>query len=65
MITETERLFLRELTKDDFSALYSVLADSDITQHYPYTFDKARVMNWITKALSDTIFSALACGQFA
>jgi len=22
MITETERLFLRELTKDDFSALY-------------------------------------------
>lgn len=45
MITETERLFLRELTKDDFSALYAVLADSDITQHYPYTFDKARVMN--------------------
>ncbi len=31
MITETEQLFLRELTKDDFSALYSVLADSDIT----------------------------------
>lgn len=50
-ITETERLFLRELTKDDFSALYSVLADSDITQHYPYTFDKARVMNWIDKSI--------------
>lgn len=52
MITETERLFLRELTKDDFSALYSVLADSDITQHYPYTFDKARVMNWIDKSIA-------------
>ena len=51
MITETERLFLRELTKDDFSALYSVLADSDITQHYPYTFDKARVLNWIDKSI--------------
>lgn len=51
MITETERLFLRELTKNDFSALYSVLADSDITQHYPYTFDKARVMNWIDKSI--------------
>lgn len=51
MITETERLFIRELTKDDFSALYSVLADSDITQHYPYTFDKARVMNWIDKSI--------------
>lgn len=51
MITETERLFLRELTKDDFSALYAVLADSDITQHYPYTFDKTRVMNWIDKSI--------------
>lgn len=51
MITETERLFLRELTKDDFSALYSVLADSDIMQHYPYTFDKTRVMNWIDKSI--------------
>lgn len=51
MITETERLFLRELTKDDFSALYSVLADLDITQHYPYTFDKTRVMNWIDKSI--------------
>ena len=51
MITETERLFLCELTKDDFSALYSVLADSDITQHYPYTFDKTRVMNWIDKSI--------------
>ena len=51
MITETERLFIRELTKDDFSALYSVLADSDITQHYPYTFDKTRVMNWIDKSI--------------
>lgn len=52
MITETERLFLRELTKDDFSALYSVLADSDIMQHYPYTFDKARVLNWIDKSIA-------------
>lgn len=51
MITETERLFLRELTKDDFSALYSVLADSDIMQHYLYTFDKTRVMNWIDKSI--------------
>jgi len=49
MITETERLFLRELTKDDFSALY--FGRLDITQHYPYTFDKARVMNWIDKSI--------------
>lgn len=51
MITEKERLFLRELTKDYFSALYSVLADSDIMQHYLYTFDKTRIMNWIDKSI--------------
>ena len=43
MKLETERLYLRELTPDDFDALYAVLADSDIMQHYPYTFDEARV----------------------
>ena len=49
MITETERLFLRELKESDFDALYEVLADSDIMEHYPYTFDEARVRNWITR----------------
>lgn len=48
-ILETERLFLRELTADDFDALYEVLADSDIMQHYPYIFDESRVRNWINK----------------
>lgn len=49
MKLETERLYLREMTPDDFDALYAVLADSDIMQHYPYTFDEARVQNWINK----------------
>ncbi len=47
MITETSRLILREMTQEDFSALYAVLADSDIMRHYPYTFDDNRVRNWI------------------
>lgn len=46
---QTERLILRELVPDDFDALYSVLADSDIMQHYPYTFDDKRVRNWIER----------------
>lgn len=50
-ILETEQLFLRELTSDDFDALYEVLADSDIMQHYPYTFDESRVRNWINKSI--------------
>lgn len=49
MKLKTSRLFLRELTPDDFDALYTVLADSDIIRHYPYTFDAARVHGWIAK----------------
>lgn len=49
MNLETKRLILRELTENDFDALYEVLADSDIMRYYPYTFDEKRVMNWITK----------------
>ena len=43
----TDRLLLREMTVADYPALYAVLADSDITRHYPYTFDADRVRRWI------------------
>ena len=49
MVIETQRLILREMMEDDFAALYRVLADSDIMQHYPYTFDETRVRNWIAR----------------
>ena len=49
MIIETERLFLREMTEDDFDALYRILSDPDIMQHYPYSFDEARVRGWIDR----------------
>ena len=49
MRLETERLFLREMTEDDFDALYRVLGDSDIMRHYPYAFDEARVRGWIRR----------------
>ncbi len=34
---------------EDYNALYQVLADSDIMQHYPYTFDEQRVRGWINR----------------
>ena len=34
MKLETERLYLRKMTPDDFDAMYAVPADSDIMQHY-------------------------------
>ena len=51
MRIETERLYLREMTAADYEALYAVLADSDIMQHYPYTFDEARVRGWIDRII--------------
>ena len=52
IILETDRLFLREMNIDDFDALYKVLADSDIMQHYPYTFDEKRVSDWIERNMN-------------
>lgn len=49
MILETERLFLREMTMGDFDSLYAVLADPEIMQHYPYSFDEERVRSWIER----------------
>ena len=40
VILETERLFLRKMTMEDFDSLYVVLADSGIMQHYPYALDE-------------------------
>lgn len=49
MVIETDRLILREMTEKDFDALYVVLSDLDIMEHYPYTFDEDRVIGWIRK----------------
>ena len=49
MILETERLFLREMNMGDYEALYSVLADPDNMQHYPYVFDERKVRDWIKR----------------
>ena len=47
MVIETERLLLRKMNGEDFPALYRVLADAEIMQHYSYAFDENRVRNWI------------------
>ena len=52
IILKTDRLFLREMTMDDFDALYKVLADRNIMQHYPYTFDEKKVSDWIERNMN-------------
>ena len=49
LILETDRLFLRKMNMDDFESLYAVLADPEIMQHYPYSFDEERVKDWIRR----------------
>ncbi len=46
-VLETDRLYLREMTPEDYDALYRVLGDPEIMQHYPYAFDEERVRGWI------------------
>lgn len=46
---ETGRLFLREMTAEDYDALSAVLADTENMQHYPYAFDEARMREWINR----------------
>ena len=49
VILETERIFLRKMTMEDFDSLYVVLADHSIMQHHPYSFDEKRVREWIKR----------------
>jgi len=49
VITETGRLILREMTENDFDALYAVLADTDNMKYYPHSFDESKVRNWIKR----------------
>lgn len=62
-ITESDRLILREMTPADYDALYAVLGDPDIMQHYPYTFDEQRVRGWIQKNMER--YQALGFGLWA
>ena len=49
MKIETERLVLREMTEEDFPALYKVLGDPEVMKHYPCAFDEERVRSWIER----------------
>ena len=44
---ETERLLLREYTRDDFDVLYEIVSDPETMAHYPAPFDEDRARRWI------------------
>lgn len=47
MVIETERLLLREYTREDFHALFEILSDPETMQHYPESFDEEHTKSWI------------------
>ena len=49
---ETQRLLLREMNPEDFEALFRVLGDPVIMQHYPYAFDEQCVRSWIERNMN-------------
>ena len=51
MIFETERLFARKLTKDDFGSLCRILQDPEVMYAYEHAFSDAEVNSWLERQL--------------
>lgn len=48
-IIETERLYMREMTVEDFPALCRILCDKDVMYAYEHAFDEKEVREWLEK----------------
>ena len=53
MVLETDRLILREYSRDDFGVLYTLLSDPTTMQHYPKPYDEKGTMRWIDWSLEN------------
>jgi len=51
MVLETERLFLREITADDFDDLLAIWSDAETMRFYPATLDDQGMREWIERNL--------------
>lgn len=47
LVIDSERLYLRELTKEDKGELMKVLCDEESMQYYPHPFSEDKVEKWI------------------
>lgn len=51
MILETERLYLREMTQDDFASLCEILQDDKAMYAYEGAFDDQEVQEWLDRQI--------------
>lgn len=52
MILETKRLFLREITQDDFCSLCKILQDEETMYAYEGAFSDREVQEWLERQIS-------------
>lgn len=50
-VLETERLWLRKLTHDDFADLFAIWSDAETMRFYPRTLDEVAMRAWIDRNL--------------
>jgi len=51
-VLESDRLRLRELRQEDFSALYAMFNDPLVMRYYPSTRDEAATQEWLDRMFS-------------
>jgi len=51
-IFETDRLFLREFTDNDYNDLCEILQDKDVMYAYDHSFSEDEVKNWYDKLIA-------------
>ena len=52
MILETERLYLRRLTQNDFASLCQILQDREVMYAYEHAFSNEEVQDWLNRQLA-------------
>lgn len=51
MIPETERLYLREMTQQDYPALCKILQDEEVMYAYEHAFEDSEVQDWLDRQI--------------
>lgn len=59
---ESERLYFRKMSMDDFDILSSMLQDSEVMYAWEYTFEDFDVKDWITKNIR--LYEQINLGYF-
>ena len=52
MILETERLYMREMTQEDFQSLCKIMQDEETMYAYEGAFSDVEVQEWIDRQIS-------------